>query len=51
MNGALPADVALEHGRKAISSYDRPSIDDVENETLAAAGRPANDRVPSQGAA
>ena len=32
MNGALPQ-IALEHGRKAISSYDRPSIDDVENET------------------
>ena len=28
MNGALPQ-IALEHGRKAISSYDRPSIDDV----------------------
>lgn len=51
MNGALPQ-IALEHGRKAIASHDRPSIDDVENETLAAAGRPpANDRVPNQGAA
>ncbi len=33
MNGAMPQ-VALEHGRKTISSYERPSIDDVEQETL-----------------
>ena len=33
MNGAMPL-IALEHGRKTISSYDRPSIDDVENETI-----------------
>ncbi len=33
MNGAMPL-IALEHGRKTISSYDRPSIDDVENETM-----------------
>ncbi len=32
MNGAMPL-IALEHGRKTISAYDRPSIDDVENET------------------
>ncbi len=51
MNGALPQ-IALEHGRKAISSHDRPTIDDVESETLAASGRPpANDRMPNQGAA
>ncbi len=34
MNGALPQ-VALEHGRKTISSKDRPSIDDVESEVIA----------------
>lgn len=32
MNGAMPQ-VALEHGRKTISAYERPSIDEVENET------------------
>ena len=33
MNGAMPQ-VALEHGRKAISAYERPTIDEVEEETL-----------------
>lgn len=33
MNGALPQ-VAIEHGRKSIPSYERPTIDAVENETL-----------------
>jgi chemotaxis protein MotA len=33
MNGAMPQ-VALEHGRKTISAYERPSIDEVEQETL-----------------
>lgn len=33
MNGALPQ-VAIEHGRKSIPVYDRPSIDEVENEAL-----------------
>jgi chemotaxis protein MotA len=33
MNGAIPQ-VALEHGRKTISAYERPSIDEVEQETL-----------------
>ena len=33
MNGAMPL-IALEHGRKTISAYDRPSIDDVEGETM-----------------
>ncbi len=36
MNGAMPQ-VALEHGRKTISAYERPSIDEVEQETLARA--------------
>ncbi len=34
MNGSLPQ-VAIEFGRKTISSYDRPSIDAVEQSTLA----------------
>jgi chemotaxis protein MotA len=33
MNGALPQ-IALEHGRKTISSDERPTIDEVENETM-----------------
>lgn len=51
MNGALPQ-IALEHGRKAIASGDRPSIDEVESETITASGRgAANDRAAMQGAA
>ncbi|WP_340162806.1 flagellar motor stator protein MotA [Falsochrobactrum tianjinense] len=34
MNGSLPQ-IALEYGRKTISAYDRPSIDVVEQETMA----------------
>lgn len=37
MNGAMPQ-IALEHGRKTISAYERPSIDEVEQETLAPGG-------------
>lgn len=33
MNGAMPQ-VAIEHGRKAISAYERPSIDSVETATM-----------------
>ena len=33
MNGAMPQ-VAVEYGRKAISAYERPTIDEVEQETL-----------------
>lgn len=40
MNGAMPQ-VALEHGRKTISAYERPSIDEVEQETLGG-GAPAD---------
>lgn len=40
MNGAIPQ-VALEHGRKTISAYERPSIDEVEEQTMAAGGPPA----------
>ncbi len=35
MNGAAPQ-IALEHGRKTISDTDRPTIDEVESETLSA---------------
>ena len=34
MNGAMPQ-IAVEHGRKAISSSDRPSVDELEQQTLA----------------
>ena len=33
MNGAMPQ-VALEYGRKTISAYERPTIDEVEAETV-----------------
>jgi chemotaxis protein MotA len=33
MNGAMPQ-VALEYGRKTISAYERPTIDQVEEETI-----------------
>jgi chemotaxis protein MotA len=33
MNGAMPQ-VAIEHGRKAISAYERPTINDVEAATM-----------------
>lgn len=36
MNGAMPQ-VAVEHGRKAISAYERPTIDEVEQQTSGAA--------------
>lgn len=37
MNGAIPQ-VAIEHGRKTISASDRPTIDEVEIETMATTG-------------
>jgi chemotaxis protein MotA len=37
MNGAMPQ-VAVEYGRKTISAYERPTIDEVEAETLGAGG-------------
>jgi chemotaxis protein MotA len=37
MNGAMPQ-IALEHGRKTISAYERPTIDEVEQETMAPGG-------------
>jgi chemotaxis protein MotA len=46
MNGAVPL-IALEHGRKTISAYERPSIDEVENETMGGGA----DAVPTKKAA
>ena len=40
MNGAMPQ-VAVEHGRKAISAYERPTIDEVEQGTSGTAAAPA----------
>lgn len=37
MNGAMPQ-VAVEHGRKAIPAYERPSIDEVEQEMTGGGG-------------
>jgi chemotaxis protein MotA len=40
MNGALPQ-IALEHGRKTISSGERPTIDEVESEAISNTPPPA----------
>ncbi|MCT8267845.1 MULTISPECIES: flagellar motor stator protein MotA [Afifella] len=48
MNGALPQ-VALEHGRKTISSKERPTIDEVENEAIS--NTPSSSAAPMQQAA
>jgi chemotaxis protein MotA len=40
MNGAMPQ-IAVEHGRKTISGYERPSIDQVESETAASGAKQA----------
>src|SRR3954451_8047847 len=46
MNGAMPQ-IAVEHGRKTISGYERPSIDQVESETAAGgAQQAAKDAAP-----
>lgn len=47
MNGALPQ-IALEHGRKAISSVDRPTIDEVEQQTIS--GMPGGDAAQQEAA-
>jgi chemotaxis protein MotA len=41
LNGAMPQ-IAVEHGRKAISAGSRPTIDAVENQTMSA-GAAASD--------
>jgi chemotaxis protein MotA len=38
MNGAMPQ-VAIEHGRKAISAYERPTINEVEAATISGGAR------------
>ena len=43
MNGAMPQ-VALEYGRKTISLYERPTIDELEDETLSS-GAPSDEPV------
>jgi chemotaxis protein MotA len=40
MNGSMPQ-VAVEHGRKAVSSYERPSVTDLEQTTIDAAAKKA----------
>ncbi|HMT13683.1 MAG TPA: flagellar motor stator protein MotA [Aestuariivirga sp.] len=40
MYGAMPQ-VAVEHGRKTVSSYERPSINDVEQATMDAGAKKA----------
>jgi chemotaxis protein MotA len=45
MNGAMPQ-IAVEHGRKMISSNERPSIDVVENETIAGPKAVVTDAEP-----
>jgi chemotaxis protein MotA len=40
MNGAMPQ-VALEYGRKTISAYERPTIDQVEEETTGGGAKAA----------
>jgi len=50
MNGALPQ-IALEHGRKTISSSERPTIDEVENEAISnTPGRSVKDAGQQQAA-
>jgi chemotaxis protein MotA len=50
MNGALPQ-IALEHGRKTISSSERPTIDEVENEAISnTPGRGSKDAAQQQAA-
>jgi len=48
MNGALPP-IALEHGRKTISAGERPTIDEVESDSIQAA--PSSSARPQQQAA
>jgi chemotaxis protein MotA len=45
MNGAMPQ-IAVEHGRKMIASGERPSIDVVENETIAGPKAVATEAEP-----
>ena len=40
MNGSMPQ-VAVEHGRKAVSAYERPTVGELEQATLDAAAKKA----------
>jgi chemotaxis protein MotA len=40
MNGSLPQ-VAVEHGRKAVSAYERPTVNELEQATIDATSRKA----------
>ncbi len=44
MNGAAPQ-IAIEHGRKTINVANRPSIDEVENETMTHGAMPMGENV------
>ena len=44
MNGAMPQ-VAVEHGRKAISAYERPTIDEVEEQINGGGGADAQKKA------
>ncbi|MTI45894.1 chemotaxis protein MotA [Roseibium hamelinense] len=50
MNGAAPQ-IALEHGRKTISEHDRPTIDEVESETMSPGGADNVQDILQKGAA
>jgi len=49
MNGAMPQ-VALEHGRKTISIYERPSIDDVEQIALSSSSSAGGESAAAEAA-
>ncbi|NIX78420.1 flagellar motor stator protein MotA [Microvirga terricola] len=49
MNGALPQ-IAVEHGRKAISIADRPTIDEVEAATISGGGSRGGDVAQKEAA-
>ena len=40
LNGSMPQ-VAVEHGRKAVSAYERPSVNELEQATIDAASKKA----------
>ncbi|MFM9940461.1 MAG: flagellar motor stator protein MotA [Hyphomicrobiaceae bacterium] len=41
MNGAMPQ-IAIEHGRKVISALDRPTVDELEQQTMSAGSAPVS---------
>ena len=40
MNGSMPQ-VAVEHGRKAVSAYERPTVGELEQATIDATAKKA----------